>query len=291
MIEREPDWSLLPASTPPAVRELIERCLVKSPRQRLQAIGDARLVLEETLANLQRPLSADAPAATAPAPVAAESPRVGAWRTLAVVLGVIAGRSRSGPGGARPPRHTAPARRRVAADEARDRFGPRPLVCRLGSSVALSPDGSKLAIVEGESETAHLYVRALDETEPVLLASGEADAPYQPFSLGRRKVGRLRHPDELRKVQVSGGTPLDLQGESQPGRHLAARQQHRVGAGSRTVVWSRVPAAGGEPSRSPPSTRRVARPATAGRRGYRAAMPCSSRRAPPVSSTAPASRW
>ena len=75
---------------PPKVRELIERCLVKSPRQRLQAIGDARLVLEETLANLQRPLSVDAPAATAPAPVATERPRAGAGRWLAIVLGVIA---------------------------------------------------------------------------------------------------------------------------------------------------------------------------------------------------------
>ena len=54
--------SRLPASTPPAIKRLLERCLVKSPRQRLQAIGDARLVLEETLANLARPLSTDRPA-------------------------------------------------------------------------------------------------------------------------------------------------------------------------------------------------------------------------------------
>ena len=59
VIEREPDWSLLPATTPPAIKTLLERCLVKSPRQRLQAIGDARLVLEETLQSLaQRPSKA-----------------------------------------------------------------------------------------------------------------------------------------------------------------------------------------------------------------------------------------
>src|SRR5688572_28894824 len=52
VIEREPDWSLLPATTPPPIRNLIERCLVKSPRNRLQSIGDARLVIEETLASL-----------------------------------------------------------------------------------------------------------------------------------------------------------------------------------------------------------------------------------------------
>ena len=31
VIEREPDWSLLPATMPPKIRSLIERCLVKSP--------------------------------------------------------------------------------------------------------------------------------------------------------------------------------------------------------------------------------------------------------------------
>ncbi len=66
VIERDPDWSHLPATTPPAIKSLIERCLVKSPRQRLQAIGDARLVIEETLANLARPLSSDRPAGTEP---------------------------------------------------------------------------------------------------------------------------------------------------------------------------------------------------------------------------------
>ena len=90
VIEREPDWSALPATMPPKIRELIERCLVKSPRQRLQAIGDARLVLEETLANLQRPLSADTSSTIAPAAVATESARGGAKRWLVVAPWVIA---------------------------------------------------------------------------------------------------------------------------------------------------------------------------------------------------------
>ena len=64
VIEREPDWSLLPATTPPPIKSLIERCLVKSPRNRLQSIGDARLVIEETLASLARPLSVDRPEPT-----------------------------------------------------------------------------------------------------------------------------------------------------------------------------------------------------------------------------------
>ncbi len=32
VLERDPDWTLLPAATPPHVRELLARCLVKDPR-------------------------------------------------------------------------------------------------------------------------------------------------------------------------------------------------------------------------------------------------------------------
>src|SRR5258708_8351020 len=34
ILEREPDWSALPASTPAAIRRLLVRCLVKDPKQR-----------------------------------------------------------------------------------------------------------------------------------------------------------------------------------------------------------------------------------------------------------------
>src|SRR5437762_12083516 len=46
-LEREMDWSTLPKSTPPRLRELLERCLTKDPKLRLRDIGDARLALEE----------------------------------------------------------------------------------------------------------------------------------------------------------------------------------------------------------------------------------------------------
>jgi serine/threonine protein kinase len=43
VIEREPDWTLLPAGVPAAVRRLLERCLEKEPRTRLRDIGDLDL--------------------------------------------------------------------------------------------------------------------------------------------------------------------------------------------------------------------------------------------------------
>ena len=50
VIKEDPDWKKLPASTPRRIRELLERCLAKDPRQRLQAIGEARVALERVAA-------------------------------------------------------------------------------------------------------------------------------------------------------------------------------------------------------------------------------------------------
>ena len=41
----EPAWDALPPNTPPSVRQLLARCLVKDPRQRLRDVGDARFDL------------------------------------------------------------------------------------------------------------------------------------------------------------------------------------------------------------------------------------------------------
>ena len=40
-----PDWNKLPSETPAAIRELIARCLDRDARQRLQSIGEARIIL------------------------------------------------------------------------------------------------------------------------------------------------------------------------------------------------------------------------------------------------------
>ena len=46
----EPLWSDLPSETPASVRRLLRRCLTKTSHDRLQAIGDARIELGESLA-------------------------------------------------------------------------------------------------------------------------------------------------------------------------------------------------------------------------------------------------
>ncbi len=49
VIMKDPDLSTLPANTTQSVRSLLQRCLKKDARQRLQSIGDARIAIEEIL--------------------------------------------------------------------------------------------------------------------------------------------------------------------------------------------------------------------------------------------------
>jgi len=49
ILEREPDWQALPASTPAKIRDLLRRCLQKDPQRRLRDLGDARIEIEEAL--------------------------------------------------------------------------------------------------------------------------------------------------------------------------------------------------------------------------------------------------
>jgi eukaryotic-like serine/threonine-protein kinase len=50
LLERDPDWSALPASTPRTVHQLLRRCLTKDARRRLHHVADVRLELEDALA-------------------------------------------------------------------------------------------------------------------------------------------------------------------------------------------------------------------------------------------------
>src|SRR5688500_11694095 len=49
VLRGDPAWEAVPSSTPEPVRRLLRRCVEKYPRDRLQAIGDARLEIAEAL--------------------------------------------------------------------------------------------------------------------------------------------------------------------------------------------------------------------------------------------------
>ena len=64
ILEREPDWSALPAATPVSIRRLLLRTLAKDPKKRLRDIGDVRIEIDAIDEELPGSLSTPPPPAT-----------------------------------------------------------------------------------------------------------------------------------------------------------------------------------------------------------------------------------
>jgi hypothetical protein len=79
IIEREPDWELLPQETPANISILLRHCLEKDPDQRLGDIGDAAIEISEALG---RPVTATVARPAAPVRIL--------WR-WAMAIGLVAG--------------------------------------------------------------------------------------------------------------------------------------------------------------------------------------------------------
>jgi serine/threonine protein kinase/tetratricopeptide (TPR) repeat protein len=79
IIEREPDWGILPENTPMNIRAMIRRCLAKETGRRLQHIGDVAIEIGETLN-----LPAAAPPETTPSSTSSERRIIAGphWRTM-----------------------------------------------------------------------------------------------------------------------------------------------------------------------------------------------------------------
>src|SRR6516164_2839967 len=71
VIMKEPDWSVLPDHLPASVARLLRRCLTKDPKLRLQAIGEARIAIEQIIAHPETAQEAVAqpPATQRPVPL------------------------------------------------------------------------------------------------------------------------------------------------------------------------------------------------------------------------------
>jgi len=204
IIEREPDWDLLPQTTPMNIRVLLRRCLEKDPQKRLQHIGDAAIEINETLS-----LPATAPPVTT-APVAISRPR-GLQRLIAgiafVVFVAVAASLVTWS-------LTRPA---PPASQPLTRFVVRPMTT-FGEeallhyhAVAISPDGKNLAYVdEGEAGGRLLYLRDMDDIQARALPGTEgAITPF--FSPDGEWIGFYDFAKrELKKIAVTGGTPTTL---------------------------------------------------------------------------------
>jgi eukaryotic-like serine/threonine-protein kinase len=185
ILTREPDWTALQADTPPGVRRLLRRCLVKNTKRRLRDIGDARVDLEET--------DAGDVLARSPTKRLARSSRW-LWAVSGVCLVAV----------------IAVAATRIASrgqGQPADFFSPR-FEVQTGPtteplSFALSPDGRKLAYVAEEHGLSKLWVRPLDQTSAKTL-SGTEGATYPFWSHDGRSIGFFAE-GKLKRIDVSSG--------------------------------------------------------------------------------------
>ena len=234
VITQEPDWRRLAAVTPPGIQRLLRRCLVKDPKDRLQAIGDARVDISDLLRGVVEPVSMMSPASTPP------------WRRAVATLGIVL--------------MTATGTAAVVWFAAQSRV-PRPRVSRLAMTpqkeaalslngisrdVALTPDGSRLVYVGANATT--LFVRPLDQLEPTALVHGHA--LRDPFvSPNGEWVGFFDGPATLKKVAVTGGPVIQVASFD-----LAAAERGATWTADGTIIFAtstaglqRVSADGGTP--------------------------------------------
>src|SRR3954469_24166103 len=90
-LERDPDWSALPAQTALSIRRLLQRCLEKDPKRRLRDIGDALFEMEEAPGPILSSSSAAAEPASDRMTPAGRRGRLAWWAAAGVGLLLIGG--------------------------------------------------------------------------------------------------------------------------------------------------------------------------------------------------------
>ena len=192
-------YAKLPASTPPSVRVLLERCLERDPKQRLQAIGESRIALERTIAGSSGVRAAALQGAVR-APRASRTPLYVSWfvaAAFAAAAGALALRARAPEG--RVYRASIPSPEGTVFSVDTTQPGP-PVV---------SPDGKRLAFsARGADAKVRLYVRPLDSTIAQPLA-GTDGAQYPFWSPDSRFIG-FGADQKLKKIDAAGGPPTVL---------------------------------------------------------------------------------
>ncbi|MGD8895124.1 MAG: protein kinase [Acidobacteriota bacterium] len=198
VLKHEPEWDALPKTTPVLVRSLLRRCLQKDQARRLHDIADARIELEEALAEPVGPPSA---AVSLPARRTVRR-RLAYWAIVALVIvagiaSFIVWLTLS------PPSTVLREPQRLSIVPPRD--APVIGVVASGNSgvLALSPDGTRLVYVAAVAGKTQLYLRPMDQLEarPIPGTVG-ARTPF--FSPDGESVGFWRE-GRLMTISLRGG--------------------------------------------------------------------------------------
>ena len=197
ILTREPDWTLLPAGVPAGVRTVLRRCLQKSSDRRLHSIADARIELED---------SSDAlpPAAStivAPARAVPLWRRGLPWAVAALAIAAAAAALWRAPSGSSAPRAVIKLELNL----------PQKLELFAGStrSVAVSPDGTRVAFVGAINGSRQVYLRPLDKYEAVALR-GSDGATACFFSPDGRSIALVTAAGVLKTIALSDGLTVTV---------------------------------------------------------------------------------
>ena len=205
VITKNPDWTILPATTPAAVRRLLRRCLEKDRKRRMADAADVRLEIEEALTAPPTPEGVTA-AATAPAPRGwlGGMAALAVATVLIIALGVPAVRHllEKGPPASGSVQFTIPPPENA-------RFG-GPEAGGTGSAtqLAVSPDGRYVVFVALGERGAQLWMRPLGAIAAQPLP-GTEDATFPFWSPDSRFVAFFS-PGKLKKIPAAGGPPVTL---------------------------------------------------------------------------------
>jgi eukaryotic-like serine/threonine-protein kinase len=191
VIEREPDWSVLPANIPPGIRRLLKRCLEKSVQKRRRDAGDVIADIEDAMAD--------------PMFVAAERRTSGAisrlgWTaaaTIALALAML--------GAMRFREKAAEPTREMRVDiNTPATFAPE--------EFALSPDGRSIVFVASGDGPERLWLRRFDQAAALPLL-GTEDAETAFWSPDSRSIV-FSTSRAIKRLDMSGGVPVVLADES-----------------------------------------------------------------------------
>ena len=207
IMHREPDWAALPAETPPTVRLLLRRCLAKDRRRRLQAIGDARLELEEA-GNAEELLDAHAVQGRPSRGIAAALPWMFCCVLAAVVVIILARR-----GEQQAPPVASSIKKSVLTvppDTSINWRGAQDTWSTVGFSqlLAISRDGRRIIQTVQEGGRTSLYLKDEGEFVPSKVP-GTEDSRGAFFSADGLWVGFLTE-SLIQKVRLPGGTPQPI---------------------------------------------------------------------------------
>ena len=229
--QREIDFGRLPSAAPVAIRHLLERCLDRDVKMRLQAIGEARVAI------------VNAGKSAEPTVAAPLRPRFGVAGWIAVAV-LAVGVGVAGWGWWHSSRPNEKPLVRLDVDLGPEISLPSPENNPL-TTVAISPDGTRLAYVASSSGgPSRLFTRRLEQSKVVELA-GTDGAIGPDFSPDGQWIG-FSSGGKYNKISVQGGAVVPLADMPFAGASWS-EDGSIITAGSTGLI--RIPPGGGVPAK------------------------------------------